>query len=80
MKKNRSNIILILIFLVGLSVMLYPTVSDYINQKNQSRAVASYSEEVENLSDVDYQAYFDAAADYNRRLAETPDAFTGPKR
>jgi len=79
MKKNRSNIILILIFLVGLSVMLYPTVSDYINQKNQSRAVASYSEEVENLSDVDYRAYFDAADDYNRRLAETPDAFYRPE-
>lgn len=79
MKKNRSNIILILIFLVGLSVMLYPTVSDYINQKNQSRAVASYSEEVENLSDVDYQAYFDAADDYNRRLTETPDAFYRPE-
>ena len=80
MKKNRSNIILILIFLVGLSVMLYPTVSDYINQKNQSRTVASYSEEVENLSDVDYQAYFDAADDYNRRLAETPDAFYRPEQ
>ena len=79
MKKNRSNIILILIFLVGLSVMLYPTISDYVNQKNQSRAVASYSEEVENLSDVDYQAYFDAADDYNRRLAETPDAFYRPE-
>ena len=79
MKKNRSNIILILIFLVGLSVMLYPTVSDYVNQKNQSRAVASYSEEVENLSDVDYQAYFDAADDYNRRLSETPDAFYRPE-
>ena len=59
--------------------MLYPTVSDYVNQKNQSRAVASYSEEVENLSDVDYQAYFDAADDYNRRLAETPDAFYRPE-
>ena len=79
MRKNLSTIILILIFLVGLSVMLYPTVSDYINQKNQSRAVASYSEEVENLSDVDYQAYFDAADDYNRRLAETPDAFYRPE-
>ena len=79
MKKNCSNIILILIFLVGLSVMLYPTVSDYVNQKNQSRAVASYSEEVENLSDVDYQAYFNAADDYNRRLAETPDAFYRPE-
>ena len=79
MKKNKSTIILILVFFVGLSVMLYPTVSDYVNQKNQSRAVASYSEEVENLSDVDYQAYFDAADDYNRRLAETPDAFYRPE-
>ena len=41
--------------------------------------MASYSEEVENLSDVDYQAYFDAADDYNRRLAETPDAFYRPE-
>ena len=78
MKKNRSTIILILIFLVGLSVMLYPTVSDYINQKNQSRAVASYAEDVDKMSDVDYQAYFDAADAYNQRLNETPNAFYAP--
>ena len=80
MKKNRSTIILILIFLVGLSVMLYPTVSDYVNQKNQSRAVASYSEEVENLSDVDYQAYFDAADAFNAQIAADPDALYHPDR
>lgn len=78
MKKNRSTIILILIFLVGLSVMLYPTVSDYINQKNQSRAVASYAEDVDKMSDVDYQSYFDAADAYNQRLNETPNAFYAP--
>ena len=39
MKKNKSTIILILVFFVGLSVMLYPTISDYVNQRNQSRAV-----------------------------------------
>ena len=78
MKKNRSTIILILIFLVGLSVMLYPTISDYINQKNQSRAVASYAEDVDKMSDVDYQAYFDAADAYNQRLNETPNAFYAP--
>ena len=32
MKKNKSTIILILVFFVGLSVMLYPTLSDYVNQ------------------------------------------------
>ena len=52
MKKNRSTIILILIFLVGLSVMLYPTVSDYVNQRHQSRALASYDETVNEMSDA----------------------------
>ena len=75
MRKNLSTIILILIFLVGLSVMLYPSVSDAVNRKHQSRAVASYAEEVEQLSDADYQTYFDAADAYNRQLNTTPMPF-----
>ena len=78
MRKNLSTIILILIFLVGLSVMLYPTVSDAVNRKHQSRAVAGYAEEVEQLSDADYQTYFDAADAYNRQLNTTPNAFYKP--
>lgn len=78
MRKNLSTIILILIFLVGLSVMLYPSVSDAVNRKHQSRAVASYAEEVEQLSDADYQTYFDAADAYNRQLNTTPNAFYKP--
>lgn len=78
MRKNFSTIILILIFLVGLSVMLYPSVSDAVNRKHQSRAVASYAEEVEQLSDADYQTYFDAADAYNRQLNTTPNAFYKP--
>ena len=78
MRKNLSTIILILIFLVGLSVMLYPSVSDAVNRKHQSRAVADYAEEVEQLSDADYQTYFDAADAYNRQLNTTPNAFYKP--
>ncbi len=78
MRKNLSTIILILIFLVGLSVMLYPSVSDAVNRKHQSRAVAGYAEEVEQLSDGDYQTYFDAADAYNRQLNTTPNAFYKP--
>lgn len=78
MRKNLSTIILILIFLVGLSVMLYPSVSDAVNRKHQSRAVAGYAEEVEQLSDADYQTYFDAANAYNRQLNTTPNAFYKP--
>ena len=78
MRKNLSTIILILIFLVGLSVMLYPSVSDAVNRKHQSRAVAGYAEEVEQRSDADYQTYFDAADAYNRQLNTTPNAFYKP--
>ena len=78
MRKNLSTIILILIFLVGLSVMLYPSVSDAVNRKHQSRAVAGFAEEVEQLSDADYQTYFDAADAYNRQLNTTPNAFYKP--
>ena len=67
-----------MIFLVGLSVMLYPSVSDAVNRKHQSRAVADYAEEVEQLSDADYQTYFDAADAYNRQLNTTPNAFYKP--
>ena len=78
MRKNLSTIILILIFLVGLSVMLYPAVSNAVNRKHQSRAVAGYAEKVEQLSDADYQTYFDAADAYNRQLNTTPNAFYKP--
>ena len=78
MRKNLNTIILILIFLVGLSVMLYPSVSDAVNRKHQSRAVAGYAEEVEQLSDADYQTYFDAVDAYNRQLNTTPNAFYKP--
>ena len=60
--------------------MLYPTVSDYINQKNQSRAVASYSEEVENLSDVDYRPILTPPTTTTGGWPKRPMPFTGPKR
>ena len=74
MKKNKSTIILILVFFVGLSVMLYPTISDYVNQLHQSRAVATYAEDVDNLTDADYSAYFEAADAFNAQIAADPDA------
>ena len=80
MKKNKSTIILILVFFVGLSVMLYPTLSDYVNQLHQSHAVATYAEDVDNLTDADYSAYFEAADAFNAQIAADPDALYFPQR
>ena len=54
--------------------MLYPTISDYINQHNQTRVVNSYAQQVDGLSDADYTAYFDAADVFNQKIAADPDA------
>jgi sortase A len=78
MKKNKSTLILILVFFVGLSVMLYPTISDYVNQRNQSRAVANYAQSVDTMTDADYSAYFDAADAFNAQVAANENALYRP--
>ncbi len=69
MKKNvLSNIILILVFLVGLSLLLYPTVSDYWNSIVQTQVIAEYVEEVAQMDDDRYREVLDDANRYNETL------------
>ena len=70
-KKNWSNIILIVVFFVGLSVLLYPTVSDYWNSLHQSRAIAAYSDAVEEMDTSDYERMWAEADAYNEKLYES---------
>lgn len=60
---------------MGLSILLYPTVSNYINQKNQSRVVAAYNDTVSNMTEEDYSSYFEKAHAYNEALSTTTDVF-----
>lgn len=70
MKKNRVGIvILIVIFLVGLSLLLYPTISDYWNSLHQSRAIGSYIEDAAALEDDTYEQILADARSYNQALA-----------
>lgn len=68
MKKHITTILLIVIFLVGLSLMLYPTVSDYVNSLHQSRAIASYSDAVQELDDNEYEKLLKQAHKYNSSM------------
>lgn len=74
MKKKLSTIILILIFLTGLSLLLYPTLSDYWNSRHASRAIASYVEQAANLNEEEYAAFLSAARAFNQSL---PDSAVG---
>ena len=78
MKKKGNHLItilLVLIFLLGLSLLLYPAVSDYWNSKHQTRAIAVYSEEVSGLDEDQYQALWEAASAYNASLLERDNAY-----
>ena len=69
MKKHLSTVLLVVVFLAGLSLLLYPTVANYVNSRTQSYAIANYQEKVETET-VSYEEYWEAARDYNRRLME----------
>lgn len=76
MKKIKiSTIVLILIFLVGLSLLLYPTVSDYWNSLHQSQAIVEYSRRVEEMDGELYEKLWNEAIEYNRVLADRADRF-----
>lgn len=70
-KHNFTTIFLVLILLVGLSLLLYPSVSDYWNSLHQSRAIAEYAEQVANLDEAQYQKLLEAALAYNTSLKES---------
>lgn len=78
MKKKSSaasTIGLVLVLVVGFSLLLYPTISDWWNSMHQSRAVASYTQKVSELDKVDYQNVWQAARDYNQALIQKPNRF-----
>ena len=76
MKQHGTTIILLLVFLVGLSLLLYPTFADWWNSMHQSRAVASYVEQVANIDEEQYAHLWEAAWNYNESLLDRPNTYT----
>lgn len=65
---SASNIILVAIFFVGLSVLLYPTISDFWNEKRQSQAIINYDDLIVDLTPEDYTELFSKADTYNQKV------------
>lgn len=76
MKKHMSTIIAILVFITGLSLLLYPTVSNYWNSLHQSRVVANYSDTMAKMNQKEKQAEIDRAIEYNAGLVNNGGRFT----
>ena len=76
---NASTIILVAIFFVGLSVLLYPTISDFWNEKRQSQAIINYDDLIVDLTPEDYTAIFEKADNYNKKIRNMSTPFLSHK-
>ena len=74
-----STILLVAIFFVGLSVLLYPTLSDFWNEKRQSQAIMNYDKLIEDLAPEDFSDHFKKAEEYNKKLSRMDFPFLGYK-
>ena len=74
MGRRLSNIAPLVLILVGLAVLLYPTVSNFLIERNASRVVQRYGEAVEAMSDEECRALLDKAYEYNAALAQREGA------
>jgi len=74
-KKSRrlSNILLVLILLIGLGIMAYPSFSEYWNSLHQSRAIMGYAERVAEMTNEEYEYIWNAALKYNKDLLAMPN-------
>lgn len=78
MKRKGSTIttvILVLLFVIGLSLLLYPALSDYWNSLHQSAAISDYADNVADLSKENYDELWTAAKSYNASLVPRFNAF-----
>ena len=75
-----TDLLIILVFLAGLCIMLYPMASDYINRIQVERAIGHYERLVSEAAPEDFSAAFAAARDYNKRLKENSNPFSGASR
>jgi len=67
-KSSSSTILLVLMLVVGLSLLLYPSIADYWNSFTQSRAIVSYADQVAQLDNERYTEIWEAAYEYNAAL------------
>lgn len=73
--KKWKTLLLILVFFVGLSLLLYPPISNYWNSLRQSRLVSNYMENVSRMESTKKRELFEAAYEYNRELAAKPSHY-----
>ena len=80
MKKKTTTFLCVIVFLAGLSLLLYPFVANQWNSYRQSRLISNYEStvaEMEEAGEIDYEKEWQKANAYNAALLPSilPDSF-----
>lgn len=78
MKKHLPTILIILLFLVGGAIFLYPTVSNYLYQKNSTKSITQRTENLSTISPERIAEEKEAVRRYNKSLFENAVVLTDP--
>lgn len=78
MKRYFIRVVPFLILLIGLALLLYPTVSEHINSMHQTRVIQSYSDLASSMSEELHEDFFSAANEYNHKIATTDGTIYDP--
>ena len=72
-KMTIKDIIRLLVLFVAFAVLLYPTVSSYVNEKNGSKVVSNYDAESVRLSNAEKEKMLEDAREYNKEMLSNID-------
>ncbi len=75
MKKKIPSVLLVAIFLIGLSLLLYPTLSDYWNQFHQSKMIVDYDETVAGIAPEVKEKLWAEAASFNSQILKRGNTY-----
>lgn len=75
MKNKIITFLLVLVFLSGLGLLLYPTVSNLWNSRHTGKVITQYTREVTSLDRENIREMLEQARDYNTKLFQEGRGF-----
>ncbi len=74
-RKKSATFFLTVLFLAGLSLLLYPSIANYWNSLHQTREITDYVEAVSAIDEELYDELYEKACAYNSKLPDRPNPY-----
>lgn len=74
----KRNLVLVGIFLFGLGIFLYPTISNWLATRAHYSEISSYDKKIKALQKKEVERREKEAAEYNKQVQTSAKTFTDP--